>query len=66
MQPRTTINYSVTVETREHIEAMAEKTHRSPGYLMDFIVEQAWARFQVENPETPGDPPDSSEQNPEN
>jgi hypothetical protein len=50
--PKTIINYSVKVETRDWIDDFAQSTDRSQGNVVDFLVSVARRRAEKAGQET--------------
>lgn len=53
MPERVVINYSVLAETKLKIDQLAEKTYRSQGYVIDWLVGEVLRKYETDHPEKP-------------
>lgn len=43
-EEKVNIGYSVKMETKMKIDELARMTHRTPGHVIDWIIEEAWEK----------------------
>jgi hypothetical protein len=46
------MNVNVMPETKERVKEIARQTFRGPGDVIDWLVDEAWKKFQPQPQET--------------